>query len=837
MLKKPLIINNTLLKLFVFLGIIFSVFFAEAQTVKGIVVDSLDQNLANVNVYIEGTYKGTTTNLDGRFELNIEDFSKRDIVFKYLGYKTQKIPIPKLRKQDNPKIIMKAIATSLAEVVVKSDENPADKIIEQAIEQREINLSKRLSYQADFYSKGLWKVQNVPERILGQEIGDLGGSLDSTRSGIVYLSETVSEIAFKAPDNFKENITASKVSGDDNGFSFNSAQDFNLSFYENTLEINVNMISPIADFAFDYYRYKLEGIFYDDNGFAINEIKVIPKRKNDRVFSGSIFIVDETWELYGVDLNTNGKSINVTPLEKLNFKQNFTYNAKDKFWVLLSQSFKFNWKILGISGSGQFVASYANYEFNPGFENGFFSKEITSFERYANQKDSLFWNKARPLPLTNEEIEDYKKKDSVQTVRNSKKYKDSIDQARNQFKILDPILGYSWQNTIDNRYFSYDGVVGLDNLNFNTVQGFNASTNFNFTQRDTLNTFDKYWRVGSSLNYGLSDERLRAVGYFTKKFNNFSRPYFTLRGGVEATEINSSNTTSNIALNVAAIFFEENYLKLYDRQFIEAAYSQEIVNGIRAMANLSYQRRKALVNERNEHVFGNDNGGFTSNNPLAPEAFGSILFPTHHILKFKLNARIRFDQTYTTTPRGKYNNFSQKYPTLRFNYQKAFGSTQKGYDYDFFNINLRQRLSLSRFGKLSYRIDGGVFLNADDISFLDYKHFNGNQTRVVLDGDFLDKFNLLPYYERSTNQSHNQIQVEHNFEGLVMNRLPLLKYLKSNMILGAKSLFINGQSPYHELSVGLDRLGFGKFKFLRLDYVVPYNGGWQDGALIFGLTF
>jgi len=304
------------------LGIIHISF---AQQVSGVVVDSIGQNLANVNVFIENTYKGTTTNFDGIFKMETKGYSNRNMVFKYLGYETRKIPISKLLNKKNQKITLKATATNLEEVVVNSGKNPAIEIIQNTIDNREDNLAKRLSYKADFYSKGLWKIENVPEKILGQEVGDLGGSLDSTRSGIVYLSETVSKIAFKAPDDFKENITASKVSGDDNGFSFNSAQDFNISFYKNTLDINVSMISPIADYAFDYYNYTLENIFYDENGFAINKIKVMPKRENDKVFSGFIFIVDETWELYGVDLSTTGQAIEVAPLENLRFKQNFTF--------------------------------------------------------------------------------------------------------------------------------------------------------------------------------------------------------------------------------------------------------------------------------------------------------------------------------------------------------------------------------------------------------------------------------------------------------------------------------------------------------------------------------
>jgi len=484
------------------------------------------------------------------------------------------------------------------------------------------------------------------------------------------------------------------------------------------------------------------------------------------------------------------------------------------------------------------VASYNNYEFKPKFEDGFFTNEIISFDRYANQKDSLFWQKIRPLPLTDEETNDYQKKDSIQNVRQSKTYKDSIDKVKNKFKMLDPIFGYSHQNSTKNHRFGYTGLDPFNGINFNTVQGFNFETQFYFRQLDSLNSFNHFWLIESTLNYGRADKRLRPRARFLKKFNNFSKPYLQISGGVEATEINSSNTTSNLIFNAAAIFFEENFLKLYDRQFLEASYSQEVLNGIRASARLSYQRRKALINRRNAQVFNNNNGGFTSNNPLAPDDFGSILFPIHHILKFNLNARIRFNQTYTSTPRGKYNSFSDKYPVVSLNYEKGFASTVSGYDYDFIKMNIRQNLNLSRFGALTYSLHGGLFIDADAISFLDFKHFNGNQTRVGTGQNYIDKFNLLGYYERSTNQEFVEWHVEHNFEGFVMNRIPLLKHLKSNLILSHKSLVIDARKPYHELSVGLDRLGFGKFKFFRLDYVKPFNSGsWQDGAIIFGLKF
>ena len=71
--------------------------------------------------------------------------------------------------------------------------------------------------------------------------------------------------------------------------------DVDYNFYNNTVEIGNQIISPIADYAFNYYNYKLDGIFYDDRGNLINKVAVIPKRENDRVFSGTIYIVDNQW--------------------------------------------------------------------------------------------------------------------------------------------------------------------------------------------------------------------------------------------------------------------------------------------------------------------------------------------------------------------------------------------------------------------------------------------------------------------------------------------------------------------------------------------------------------
>ena len=68
-----------------------------------------------------------------------------------------------------------------------------------------------------------------------------------------------------------------------------------------------------------------------------------------------------------------------------------------------------------------------------------------------------------------------------------------------------------------------------------------------------------------------------------------------------------------------------------------------------------------------------------------------------------------------------------------------------------------------------------------------------------------------------------------------MNKIPLLNKLKSTLILGFHTLATPDSKPYSEITVGLDNLGFGKFKLFRFDYVRSYQNGYQGDGVIFGL--
>ena len=812
---------------------LFCISFSFLAQVTGKVTDATENPLPFVNIYIDGTYTGTTSNGEGFYELDIKTEGDYEIVFQYLGYRT-------LRKtvsiSDFPFTLNVALieeTTSLDEVIIAAGVNPADRVIRAAIASRKTNLDRFSEYTAQFYSRGLWKVKDAPEKILGQEIGDLGGGLDSTRTGIIYLSETISEIAYQRPNNFSEKIKASKVSGNDNGFSFNSAIDANFSFYENTIAINAQLVSPIANNAYSYYRYKLVGTFYE-NGKLINKIEVIPRRPKDRVFSGLIYIVEDDWQIYGVELETTGEAIQIPFVKGLKFKQNFSFDANSKQWIKLSQAIDFSFGFLGIKGDGRFTAVYSDYNFDPEFGKKSFTNEVLSFVPEANKKDSLYWQEFRPVPLTIEESDDYLKKDSIQVIRKSQKYLDSIDTRSNKIGLLDPITGYTYSNTYKRWRFSYDGVLG--DINFNTVQGWHGETGVSFLSWSD-DDFQRTFSAFAKANYGFSDDRLRYTGGFSRRFNRSNRSRLSVFGGVEARSFNTSAISETVN-NVATLFFERNFLKLYERSFIQANYSQELINGVNIGLNLSYEGRDAQSNTTDQTFFPKNDEVFTSNDPLAPLDETSIPFENHNIVKGQVSARINFDQKYYNYPIGKFNISDDRYPTLFLAYETGFGATEDDFNFSQLRVALRQGFDIGSKGRFNYNLKAGTFFDTgSDISFVDFQHFNGNQTRIGTEATYINRFNLLPYFDLSTNQSYFEGHVEHDFKGWILGKIPGINQLNFNLVVGAHVLSTQDNKPYSEFSIGIDNLGWGNFRLLRVDYVQSYGLNDDLGAFIFGLKF
>lgn len=802
--------------------------------IKGKITDKAGQGLPFVAVAVENTYNNTTANENGGYEIGVKQPGKYTLVFQSIGYKTKKVPVNATTLPYTLDIILEDENYELKEVVVSNSQDPAYAIIRQAIANKKINSEKAGRFEADFYSKGLFRVANLPKKIMGMKVETPEGSVDSTGKGVIYLSETVSHLTFEQPDNLKERIIASKVSGSDNGFSYNTALGTFYNFYNDNVEFEISMVSPLAKGALGYYRYKFEGSFFDENGNEINKIKIIPRRDKEPVFEGYIYIVSQSWAIYALDVDIKGYRVQVPPLQTLNLQQNFSYNPSTGIWAKNSQTFDFKAGMFGINFSGKFTHVYSNYIFHDHFDKKTFGREVVSYDKDANKKDSLYWNTVRPVPLTEEETRDYIKKDSIKTVRNDPARLDSIAKVRNKYHFFDFITGYDYYKTDKDTavgksvHFKYDGLAFPM---YNTVQGWNTHTKFSYSRWGKKIA---HFYADASFDYGLAEDRLRVSGTMGRSFKKVGT--FAITGGNAIKQFNPNEPITPLINTISSLAFKDNYMKLYDKTYLGLSYSRSPFSWLSLTGYVEYSRRKALYNNT-DYVFIKNDDIYTSNNPLEPYNFTSAPFATHYVTKASIGGSIIWPYKYISYPGGGRMPLDrEKYPKVSFLYQKAFAANDDKYKYDFVSLTSTYNTSLGNKGDLGLGLNAGKFFGADNISFVDYKHFNGNQTHVVEDDEQrLKAFNMLPYYTQSTNNAYLEFHSELNTKGFIMNKIPLLNLLQWNLIVGYHSLITPDRAPYHEFTAGFGNIGIGSFRGLRVDYVHSVQSNVSTNGVMFSL--
>ena len=83
-------------------------------------------------------------------------------------------------------------------------------------------------------------------------------------------------------------------------------------------------------------------------------------------------------------------------------------------------------------------------------------------------------------------------------------------------------------------------------------------------------------------------------------------------------------------------------------------------------------------------------------------------------------------------------------------------------------------------------------------------------------------FQLLPLYQFSnTNNFYALGHIEHNFNGLLTNKIPGIKRLNIYLVVGANAFYINRDTNYIEYFFGIDNI----FKQFRIDFVQSYGNG------------
>ncbi|WP_425390292.1 DUF5686 and carboxypeptidase regulatory-like domain-containing protein [Ekhidna sp.] len=815
---------------------------AFSQTgIRGFTKSASGEPLPFSTVYIKGTTNGTTSNSEGQYFLKTPPGS-HTIVAQHVGYKVFEKQVTISQNQTiRYDFELSEQALQLKEVIVTAgDEDPAYRVIREAIKLRKFYESEVKAFKTDAYLKGLFRLDDKPDKILGQQV--------TVDTGILYLSESVSRFSFELPDKVSERMISSKVSGNEQGFSFNRASDFNINAYNKFIDLDMEreFVSPIAPQSFLFYDFEWLG-FFEENGKLINKIKVIPKRSTDPVFEGIVYIVEDEWRFHTIDLFVT-KARGLEFIDSLKINQVFAPTEYD-IWMPISQKYSFRFGAFGFKGSGYYIGVYSNYEVEPNYEayrkadlyeqkfgekeekdlfvEKDFTPEVLVVEEGSNERDTTYWRNIRPVPLTTVEAEDYQVKDSIRLVKESVPYKDSVDAERNKITLGKIFLsGFTHFNSVEEKYWSLPAVISI--FQFNTVEGFVPEIQPTIWKQIDGRT--KYW-IRPAIRYGFSNEKFNAKleGSYRKLDNKFTR--FYAGGGRYISQFDESESITPFINSYVTLVNGENFMKIFQKSFGYFRYQQEVKNGILLNTKLEYAQRDTLTNTTDFTWASEEKTNFTSNQPANME-LAQTGFDRHQALVFDMTFRFRFKQTYATRPDRKFV-YSSKYPEVYVTYRKGIKTLGSDVNFDFVEVKVTDEMSLGLVGTSNYAIAAGGFLNDKSITFVDFRHFSGNQTSLSQVDEPL-KFELLPFYQFSTTKPFFEAHYEHHFNEFIFNKIPLVKKLNLQAVAAANYLTNETIGQYVELGAGIEHI----FKFMRVDYYWAFrNGDFFGSGLRIGVGF
>jgi len=827
--------------------ILVAFFNSRAGIVRGTVTDTKGTILPFASVFIKETTIGVTANNLGKYELDLEpgDYT---LVCQYVGYARQEKKIKVGPGQAGAVVAdfhLSIQQLSMKEFVVRpGGEDPAYAIIRHAIKKRKDYQSPLDSFTCEAYIKTTVQLRKLPEKIFGQKIDssdkkEMG--LDSTGKGILFLSESFTKVSFKKPEKLKLEVISGRESGS-NGYGFDFPTFIN--FYNNNVVVfgpalNARgFVSPIADGALNYYRYKYLGSFFED-GKEVNKIKVIPRRKYEPLFSGIINITEDDWRIHSLDLILV-KTAQLEILDTLHINQIMVPVAKN-VWQTKNQTIFMTLKLFGVDVAGNVLDVYNKYDIKPKFPKNYFNRTVIKYDTAINKKTTRYWDSLRPVQLEPAEVKDYAVKDSIfhynRDSSQTKHYRDSLQRREGKITYNNLYLtGITYKHYGPKRVTVYRIEPPLSG-DYNTVEGWalkegaSVSTPV-FKNKELLS-------VGSNFRYGFNNRHFNSwasVGLSRNNSPNQDNPYglayehrsFELSGGKRIEQFNNDNPISPAVNAFYTLFFKENYEKIYENYFGQAEYSNRMENGLDLRVNALFEDRLPLNNTTDYSYFSYKYRKFTANYPV--ERIDSQ-FTRHRAFLTGVDLQYQPGQRFIEFPNHKVS-IGSKYPILEFFYQHGWKNVFNSItDFDKWSFSVSDNLNLKLKGLLRYRLTIGGFITARDVPIQDYQHFNGNQT--FFESQYLNSFQLAPYYANSTTASlYSTGHLEYHLNGFLTNKIPLFRRLSWWLEGGSNVFYVNANNNYVEVFGGLENV----FKIFRVDFVASYLDG-QKGQVGFRLGF
>ncbi|SDK75564.1 CarboxypepD_reg-like domain-containing protein [Pedobacter sp. ok626] len=789
-------------------------------TIKGVIKDKhTKQPIPSVSISFAGVSGGTVSDKEGFFQIRISKTIK-GLVFSAIGYKKHHFT---LSEKESPyvNIELEELRNDLDGVSIvaakrpryRNKNNEAVELIKHIIDHRDKNRNKQDStvvfklYEKLNMSLNMGAAE-IPTSSFLRKFPFLLKTADTVRLPgraliPLFMRERLS-LCQETKDHVddKSVVLDEKQSRVDQGFDEDGIDEYlnhiyqHVDIYDHDISLgSQRFLSPISSLAPEFYKYFITDTIKDVKPYVVR-LAFSPRSKQDQLFMGEMLIpLDGNYAVSSVTLYLN-KAININWVNDFQASVDYKRDKKGQYYIAKSTTamdlglFKGKHSLYGVRTVGTFDYTIGN--------KGVVFPMPKTFSSRKKRLDTF----SRPLALSSLELNAYKNIDSL---KESPKFK--------RFIGLSTLVmsGYNKRGPIDigpvTSFYSFNNVEG-------TRLRLSARTNEDFSDK---------WVVDGGVAYGTKDKQWKhAVGVIYS-----FKPEGVLRYPINSITIKSSYETQIPGQDFSFIE-EDNFLlsfkrgvddkRLYTRKW-SGEYFREMEN------NLSYR-----LGYRNQEF--NPAGGLI----FQPES-GAALVHNLQVSEFTSEFRWAPKEQFFQGKRFR-RPIKNGHPVFTFRASAAIKGFLGGdYTYQNLSLNIFKRVYVSPFGYSDVILEGGMILGKVPFPLLSIHKANQTYSYQI------QSYNLMNFMEFMSDRYAN-INIDHSLNGLLLNKIPLIKRLQLREVFSAKILYGGisaknrpendpdlyrfatdkdgmqtsfglGKTPYVEGSVGLSNI----FKLLRIDYV------------------
>ena len=805
--------------------------------IKGLVTDSVSgEPLPYVSIIVKGTTTGAATDLDGRFSLTVpSSASGKMLEVSYLGYSTKQVP---LKSGQSLSIQLAPTGIALNEVVVKPGreryrrrDNPAVAFVKNVIERRDANDPRNHDYYSyDRYQKMVFAMNDYKPK--KREDGKTGKFdflvefIDTLDVGTTILpiseKEHFETVYYrKEPHSEKRLVKGDKSAGVDEVFSRDGIQQFlneafrEVDIFRNNIPLFLQrFVSPLSSLGPTFYKYYLMDTLEID-GQKCMDLGFVPFNSESFGFTGHLYVtLDSTYFVRRVLLNVP-KDINLNFVSHMTIDQTFR-REPDGTRLITKDDIRVNFK-LSEKSKGMFAQRlivYSNHSFEPDtaqlaiFEQP--APSITLKEAYT-QTDK-FWEENRPqegrrrnpntvdkLMAKLRSIPIFYVTEKIVTILVSGYVPATKDEANNKFE-FGPMNTTISGNAIEGARFRVGGTTTPQFHKRLTLDGFAA-----------YGVRDKKMKYDALVEYSFIDRK-----QYRKEFPMHSIRFEYMYDINKLGQQYMYTSKDNFLL---AIRRKRDTRATYLRK-AELTYTREHYNGISYSAVLRNKREYATPYAVFDRI--NADGSLTS-------------LDHYDMTELELNFRYGYNEKFYQT---RNNRIPITFDAWVFNLSHVMGwkgFLGSSYNYQRTDIGLQTRLWFSAFGYTDIILKAGKVWTKVPYPLLILPNANLSYT---IQPEAYTNMNAMEFI----NDEYASWDVTYYMNGLLLNRIPLIKKLKWREVFCFRGLWGHlsdknnpakstglfafpegsmtlGKAPYMEASVGIENI----FKFLRLDYVWRLN--------------